>query len=182
LANQTVIRTLEKQVSQQVDIVAEKARLEWGVTLTNLSTVFSGRGKKRIANVRQAPSSNTVLINRKWVTEENRDEILHSIVPWTVANLTAMERYGKGVGKDAIQKVALALGCRDPREPASCLTRPASCNRKPKTKPYGYVDTAGKTRWVSTRLHNRMQREGVVYTYRDNGAKIGKTDFKFKKV
>lgn len=179
MKNESPIATLEKQLAYKVETLADKARKDWGVSLQNLSTVFSGRGKKRIANAKRTANTNTVVINRKWVTEENQEEMLHSIVPWAVANLTAMERYGKGVPKETIQKLALALGCRDPWEPASCLNRPASAERKPKKKPYGYLDSTGKVRWVSTRLHNRMQREGVVYTYRDNGGKIGKADHKW---
>lgn len=161
---------MQREVASKLEQLAAKARKDFGVSLDGFKATFTKRGKRQILSYRREDGKVVARINMKWLTDENRNAILSNLVPHVVAR-----RVGSEAGRDVVT-TAIELGAVS-SNPLFGLTTPSTCQRTAKTRKWIYLDSKGNYRYVTTRLHNRMQREGVVYTYKDNGAKISKGTF-----
>ena len=163
-------RTMQREVASKVEQVVKQARKNYGAALDGFKVTFTNRGKSQILAYKRENGKVVARLNAKWLTDENREAILVNLVPHIVAR-----RIGTETGRD-VAFTAVQLGAIH-TNPLAGLKTPDTCKRTAKTRKWVYKDTLGQFRYVTTRIHNRIQREGVVYTYRDNGAKINKTTF-----
>lgn len=170
MKNQRLSTKYEKQVERKVNALVVKAEKEMSVDLNGFRATFTNRGKSQVVSYKREAGRVVARFNSKWLNEDNIDAAVANLVPHIVAR-----RIGAVCGKD-VATTADQLGATHP-DPLAGLKTPTSCVRKPKTRKWLYQDTSGKTRAVTTRIHNRMQREYVVYTYKDNGARIDRTRF-----
>jgi hypothetical protein len=166
---------MQKEVAAKLAQVATKARTDFGVSLDGFKATFTNRGKRQIVSYKRENGKVVARFNAKWLTDENRVLLLDNLVPHIVARQTNAELQRTGIYKGPVN-IAIELGATA-SQPLAGLKTPTTCKRTPKAKNWAYLDSKGNKRWVSTRIHNRMQREGVVYTYKDNGAKIDRTSF-----
>lgn len=161
---------MQRELANKVEQLTQKARKDFGVSLDGFKATFTKRGKRQILSYRREDGKVVARINMKWLTDENRNAILSNLVPHVVAR-----RVGSETGRD-VATTAIELGATSVN-PLAGLQTPDTCKRTAKTRKWIYLDSKSNYRYVTTRLHNRMQREGVVYTYKDNGAKISKNTF-----
>ena len=161
---------MQRELASKVEQIVQKARKDFGVSLDGFKVTFTNRGKSQILAYKRENGKVVARINVKWLTDENRNAILTNLAPHAVARAI-----GGGQGRD-VAFTAVQLGAIH-TNPLAGLKTPDTCKRTAKTRKWVYKDALGQFRYVTTRIHNRIQREGVVYTYRDNGAKINKTTF-----
>lgn len=161
---------MQREVASKVEQVVQKARKSYGAALIGFKVTFTNRGKRQILTYRRENGKVVARLNAKWLTDENRDAILVNLVPHIVARRVGTET-GRDVAFTAVQLGAIHTN------PLSGLKTPDTCKRIAKTRSWLYKDTNGKVRSVTTRLHNRMQREGVTYRYKDTGASISRATF-----
>lgn len=161
---------MQNEIAKKVEQLAQKARKDFGVALDGFQATFTNRGKARIVSYKRVNGKTVAVFNAKWLTDENRNAMLANTVPHIVARRVATE------SSRSEAQVAVWLGATSLKANTGLVT-PDTCKRVAKSRNWVYKDSSGKYRSVSTRLHNRMQREGVTYRFKDNGASIGRNDF-----
>lgn len=166
---------VQKELVKKFEQIVAEARVRYGVSLDGFRATFTNRGKRRIVSYKKENGKTVAVFNAKWLTDENRKGLLENLVYHAVANRVLSER-GMSSVPQAASATAVFLGATDARHLAGLKT-PDTCKRVAKTKSWAYIDTSGRQRLVSTRIHNRIQRERISYRYRDNGATITASGF-----
>lgn len=168
---------MQREIASKFEQVVQKARIEHGVTLDGFKATFSSRGKRRIVSFRRENGKTVAVFNAKWLTDANREGLLNNTIYHIVAQITASEKkMGFKPGTWDLGNLAKGMGATHMKS-IEGLTTPSTCKRVAKARNWIYKDTNGQTRSVTTRLHNRMQREGVTYRYKDTGASISRATF-----
>ena len=128
---------------------------------------FYNKGRAAGKAVRTADGRLIVQFNRE-ACEKYLDEMLNDVVPHEVAHIVCYINPALGRRHDGgWKRVCKTLGGTASGTHSMALTPAKQVSRM-----WLYKDTAGKIREVTTRLHNRMRREGIRYRYRDNGGLI----------
>lgn len=139
---------------------------------------FDIRGYRMAGQARKDKQGHLSLRFHPTMVEKYLDEVLNDTVAHEVAHLVcfAEPRLGRR-HNEGWKQVCLALGGDGTRCGTFDLGRPSPEQRRERSmslRPHVYTDSAGVARRVTTQCHNRIQRRGAVYRYRDNRATINR--------